>query len=340
MRFSLLANIAFLALTHAGSYNHVDDPWSFDVNDGSYADWMYYIADNTPLSSLSIPGTHNSMTYNMDNYYLEGQNVPLAKQLAGGIRYLDITCLPVGDKLMVYHGLHETGYSLEDALAPIYNFLHRHPHEAVILRLQRSSSLERTKVFTDLLRKYLTPETVIGSYADKYVYNRGGAKITTLPTLGEIRGKLFILQDFGSKPSGVFGLPWSSPLISSYHCKLGIGKLLVGVKWLVLKSYIRSLSGRSSKKLYITDVTVSFGSRPIDVAAGDRADAGINSYLGTYLESVTANHFGEFFLNGNRARIGIISMDFPGYKLVEQILKFNNIYQVIPLGGIGYPSYY
>ncbi|KAL1899330.1 hypothetical protein Cpir12675_001528 [Ceratocystis pirilliformis] len=321
----------FLALTQAGSYNNIDDPWSFDVSDGPYADWMYYIADNTPLSSLSIPGTHNSMTYNMDNYFLEGQNAPLDKQLAGGIRYIDITCLPVGDKLMVYHGLLETGYSLEDALTVVYDFLYQHPREAVILRLQRSTSLEKTQVFTDLLRKYLSSETPIGSRAAQYVYHRGGAETTTLPTLGEIRGKLFILQDFDSKPKGVFGLPWSSSLISSYHCKIGLGKLLVRVKWFVLRNYIGSLSGKSPKKLYITDITVSFGSKPIDVAVGDRADAGINSYLGSYLEAVTMNQLGDFILNGKRARIGVISMDFPGHKLVEQILKFNKIYQVMPL---------
>ncbi|PHH49971.1 hypothetical protein CFIMG_007561RA00001 [Ceratocystis fimbriata CBS 114723] len=44
------------------------------------------IGDSTPLSSLSIPDTHNYMTGKLENRLLQGQNTPLAQELTGGLR--------------------------------------------------------------------------------------------------------------------------------------------------------------------------------------------------------------------------------------------------------------
>ncbi|KAL1890358.1 hypothetical protein Cpir12675_005434 [Ceratocystis pirilliformis] len=330
MRFSLLAALASLAFTHAGNFKNVDDPWSFDVGSGQYADWMGPIKDDTPLSSLSIPGTHNSMTDKLDNSLLQGQNTPLAQQLTGGIRYIDISLQNTDKNLLVYHGNSKTGYNFEEVLTTIYDFLDQHCREAVIIRIQKSSLLNRSRSFTELLREYLSPGTPIGGRAARYVYNSGTSASTTLPTLGEIRGKLFILQDFDSKPSGVFGFPWSSSLISNHHFKFGVGNMLVGAKWHTVKNHIEGISGKSAETLYITDMTVSVGSKPINIAAGDKADPGMNGRLGSFLKATRRGSDNDFVFGFKRARLGVISMDFPGKDLVEQILKFNKFYEVIP----------
>ncbi|KAL1885329.1 hypothetical protein Cpir12675_007002 [Ceratocystis pirilliformis] len=330
MRFSLLAALASLAFTHAGNFNNVDDPWSFDVGSGQYADWMDLIKDDTPLSSLSIPGTHNSMTDKLDNSLLQGQNTPLAQQLTGGIRYIDVSLQNTDKNLLVYHGNSKTGYNFEEVLTTIYDFLDQHRREAVIIRIQKSTLLNRSQTFTDLLRGYLGPGTPIGDRAARYVYDRGTPARTTLPTLGEVRGKLFILQDFDTQPSGVFGFPWSSPLISNHHFKFGVGKLLVGAKWNTVKKHIEGLSGKSAETLYITDMTVSVGSKPISIAAGDKSDPGMNGRLGSFLKETKRGNSNDFVFGFKRARLGVISMDFPGKDLVEQILKFNKFYEVIP----------
>ncbi|KAL2885120.1 1-phosphatidylinositol phosphodiesterase [Ceratocystis lukuohia] len=330
MRFSLLATLASLAFTYAkSSEENINDPWSFNVGSGQYADWMQRIKDNTPLSSLSIPGTHNSMTDKLDNGLLRGQDTPLAQQLTGGIRYIDITLQNTDNNLLVYHGTSKTGYNFEEVLTTIYNFLDDHCREAVIIRIQKSTLLNGSQAFTDLLRGYLNPGTPIGNRAAQYVYNRGTPASTTLPTLGDLRGKLFILQDFDTKPSGVFGFPWSSPLISNHHFKFGVGKLLVGAKWHTVRKHIEGLSRKSAETLYITDMTVSVGSKPISIATGDEKNPGMNGRLGIFLKDTKGGDSNEFLFGFRRARLGVISMDFPGKNLVEQILKFNKFYEEI-----------
>ncbi|KAL2886708.1 1-phosphatidylinositol phosphodiesterase [Ceratocystis lukuohia] len=335
MRFSVLATLASLAFTYAQDSENVDS-WSLDVGSGQYADWMANIKDDTPLSSLSIPGTHNSMTDKLDNSFLKSQNTHLAQQLTGGIRYIDITLQNTDKNLFVYHGNTNTGYNFEEVLTTIYNFLDEHCREAVIIRIQKSSWLNRSRSFTELLREYLSPGTPIGERASKYVYNLGNPASTTLPTLKDIRGKLFILQDFDSKPSGIFGFPWSSSLISNHHFKFGVGNLLVGAKWHTVKKHIEGLAEKSAETLYITDMTVSVGSKPIKIAVGDKADPGMNGRLGNFLKAAKRGDSNDFFFGFKRIRLGVISMDFPGKNLVEQILKFNKFYETIPTVEEGY----
>ncbi|KAL2884831.1 1-phosphatidylinositol phosphodiesterase [Ceratocystis lukuohia] len=217
MRFSLLAILPSLALSHAGSYHDTYDLWSFDVSDGPYADWMYHIADNTPLSSLSIPGTQSSMTDKLEKENLQTQSTPLAMQLTGGIRYIDISLQNGNDILLVTHRKAFTGYRLDDVLTTIYDFLDQHPHETVVLHIKMGNPLDKSQIFTELLTGYLSPGTPIGNRAAQHVYSKGPDGIITIPTLGEVRGKILILQDFNSDSYGQFGLPWSSPLISSHY---------------------------------------------------------------------------------------------------------------------------
>ncbi|PHH91881.1 hypothetical protein CDD83_9975 [Cordyceps sp. RAO-2017] len=61
--------------------------FSFDAAAGQHAAWMASVPDATPLTSLSIPGSHDSLTYNMAaDGPLRCQNANLSAQLAAGLR--------------------------------------------------------------------------------------------------------------------------------------------------------------------------------------------------------------------------------------------------------------
>ncbi|KKF92094.1 1-phosphatidylinositol phosphodiesterase [Ceratocystis platani] len=194
MRLSFFAMLASLALTHAGTLEGVKDPWSFDLAAGENADWMDAIADDVLLSQLSIPGTHNSVTDRLRNVAFDydipnrSQNVPLLEQLASGIRYFDITChyMAIGH-LQVYDGKYDTSYFFSYVLEVMADFLDEHPRETVILRIQKS------KIDN-------------GYRFSRRVYYKSDDTINTVPTLGEVRGKIFILQDFQTTPPGRFAL--------------------------------------------------------------------------------------------------------------------------------------
>ncbi|KKF95519.1 1-phosphatidylinositol phosphodiesterase [Ceratocystis platani] len=312
MRFSLFTTLTFLGFSHARSYNGINDDWSFNVNLGQQADWMASIADDVPLSSLSIPGTHNSMTYDLKSSLLQTQDVTLADQLIGGIRYIDVTCRQDDGYMVVFHGLSDTGHLFSVALGTIYNFLDDHPRETIILRIQRGGLLDNSQNFFKVMEKFFVRGTTLGNDASRYIYSQSNDRTAALPTMGKLRGKVLILQDFKSSPPGRYGLPWISDTVSNYNHKLAPGPFFIGAKWAGVKSNLNRTPSPGSNKLRITHTTASVGVSPINIAARNSPDYGMNRHLGEYLR----NHDGYCH--------GIVVMDFPGQALVKQIVDLND----------------
>ncbi|KAL2885214.1 1-phosphatidylinositol phosphodiesterase [Ceratocystis lukuohia] len=315
MRFSFFATLTCLAVGQAATFNKINDDWSFDVNEGNNAYWMSNIDDSKSLSSLAIPGTHNSVTNSLTgsltSKLVQTQNVPLEQQLIGGIRYIDITCKVTKKGFMVYHGLSETASSFGNVLTTIFDFLDLHRSETVILRIQMGGVHKSSKSFIDSLQYYLTPGSELGNRAVNRVYSKGDDHITTIPTLGELRGKVFILEDFKTTSPGRYGLPWTTDTVSSYSRKFSASTLFMDSKWDDIKSHLREAPSDSSTKLRITHTTASFGVSPINFAARNAPKVGMNKHLGDYLSDERGACF------------GIVVIDFPGQKLVKQILLLN-----------------
>ncbi|TRM59862.1 PLC-like phosphodiesterase [Schizophyllum amplum] len=80
--------------------------------------------DGCPLSSLLLPGTHDSMAfYGWPIAQCQAIDTPLAVQLRSGIRVLDIRLALVGDRLIAYHGITPQRTSFQDILATMHEFL-------------------------------------------------------------------------------------------------------------------------------------------------------------------------------------------------------------------------
>ncbi|KAL2885203.1 1-phosphatidylinositol phosphodiesterase [Ceratocystis lukuohia] len=311
MRFSFFATLTCLAVGQAATFNKINDDWSFDVNEGNNAYWMSIIDDSRSLSSLAIPGTHNSVTDSLTSKLMQTQNVPLEQQLYGGIRYIDITCKVTKKGLMVYHGLSETASSFGNVLTTIFDFLDLHQTETVILRIQMGGVHKSSKSFIDSLEHYLAPGSELGNRAVNRIYSKGDEPITKIPTLGDLRGKVFILENFETTSPGRYGLPWNADTVSSYSRKFSAGTLFMDSKWDDIKSHLREAPSDSSTKLHITHTTASYGVSPINFAARNAPKVGMNKHLGDYLSDERGTCF------------GIVVMDFPGQKLVKQILLLN-----------------
>ncbi|KAL2885226.1 1-phosphatidylinositol phosphodiesterase [Ceratocystis lukuohia] len=332
IRVSPLATLACLAISHASQFKGIFDVWSFDVGVGNYADWMDTIADNTPLTSLSIPGTHHSMTYDCENSLMQTQNEPLVRQLDGGIRYIDITCRYWKQDIIVSCGCSKAFYFFDIILRMLFDFLDAHPREAIILRIRTSGLFYDSKIFFDSFDKRFSPGSTIGDRAAKYIYGIHAGGITAVPSLGQIRGKVFILQDFKTPTPGRYGLPWNSDTVSSYNSKFFPSTLFIESEWAPIKSHLSEEPSPNSNKLRITHTTTSIGISRLNVAATNHPRVGMNRFLGRYLWQPDAKYF------------GIIAMDFPGDYLVRTILKLNDRYRVskygtFPFGSTGTPSY-
>ncbi|KAL2885132.1 1-phosphatidylinositol phosphodiesterase [Ceratocystis lukuohia] len=323
MRLTLFATLASLAFSHAGSYEGINDDWSFDLGVTNFPDWMRIIVDSVPLSILSIPGTHSSMTDKVENGFLQTQNVPLAQQLASGIRYIDITCRYTNDEMKVYKGPVDTGYGLKDVLTTMFDFLDDYPSEAVILRIQKGGTLDDSKTFLDSMKSYFEAGSKLGDRALQRVYFRDPDN-TAVPTLGQVRGKVLILQDF--KTTDRYGIRWNSKRISSYSNKLPAISILLPSYWSRVQSHISRSPSQNLDKLRITHTRVGLGVKPINMAAKSDGDAGMNGYLGKYLLLEKGDSY------------GIVAMDFPNDALVQAIVKLNYQHLVLTFenGGYGY----
>lgn len=157
--------------------------------------WMSKHRNETPLSALSIPGTHNSPTHHKALPSVRCQAVSVKDQLNNGVRFLDIRVQPESpddpskDGLILVHSafpvsLTGTKY-FRDLINTVFAFLNDNPTETIIISLKRegvgrSTDQQLSKILKD-------------HYANDpnrwFTENR-------IPILGETRSKVVLLRRF------------------------------------------------------------------------------------------------------------------------------------------------
>ncbi|EGW33448.1 phosphatidylinositol-specific phospholipase C [Spathaspora passalidarum NRRL Y-27907] len=166
----------------------------------NYQSWLSEIDDNTKLSKLSIPGTHNSAACHTALPSVQCQGESITEQLKHGVRFLDIRVgkLFVGKDvkdLQVIHGKFPVKIpfplKLTDALKEVYDFLNDNKSEVVIVSIKQEGSDDwdnDNDEFGNLIwDNYIQPNK------DKWYLN------TDIPRLGDARGKALLFRRFGVK---------------------------------------------------------------------------------------------------------------------------------------------
>uniref|UniRef100_A0A3B5A1I2 Phosphatidylinositol-specific phospholipase C X domain-containing protein n=1 Tax=Stegastes partitus TaxID=144197 RepID=A0A3B5A1I2_9TELE len=147
-------------------------------------DWMKSIPDDTPVSAISIPGSHESLSL-YGGPLAVCQVWTLDKQLKVGIRYFDVHAgiwLPNQKSINIRdsHWMFYQHVEFDGVLRDIFNFLNRHNRETVLLKVT-FHGLYREKVV--LLMKKLT----------KKFQTRIWTKLS-VPNMQQARGKIVFLQ--------------------------------------------------------------------------------------------------------------------------------------------------
>jgi len=138
----------------------------------------------------------------------------------------------------------------------------------------------------------------------------------SIPTLGELRGKILILQNFRPEPAE-YGIKLESPLLSTEGL-YDIPGLYSGLdqKWEAIETALEAAVNKTEQegRLYLSHLSASVGVLPIEAAAGTRNGSvvGLNDSAGEWLRE--GNGHGE---------TGIVIIDFPGKELIQEILKRN-----------------
>lgn len=152
--------------------------------------WMSGIPNSSSLSEVTMPGTHNTMAL-FGGALAECQSWSLASQLRAGVRFLDIRLRHVKGNLTIHHGVSYQRAHFGHVLQGVVDFLEEYPSETVLMRIKEELS-ETYDIYGAVV-------SYIHRYApwDMLWHSR------LMPTMGQARGKLIVLQDFPGPDLGM-----------------------------------------------------------------------------------------------------------------------------------------
>jgi 1-phosphatidylinositol phosphodiesterase len=162
-------------------------------------DWMSKISEKTLISSLNIPGTHNSGALREPfPGTAKCQTLSLGQQLEAGVRFFDIRCRHHSNRFAIYHGPVSQKLTFDTVLEIMRVFLKKNSREFLILSIKEEHrSSETTRSFPETLHSYIKKEPLLW-YTDE-----------DIPKIAEVRGKLVLLRRFNSlKPLGIPATDW------------------------------------------------------------------------------------------------------------------------------------
>ncbi|EGN96244.1 hypothetical protein SERLA73DRAFT_76223 [Serpula lacrymans var. lacrymans S7.3] len=158
------------------------------------SNFLSEIPDTVPLSSLLLPGTHDTMAfYGWPVSQCQSLGTPLDAQLRAGIRVLDIRLSIIDSRLLAYHGAYPQRTPFRDILTTLYDFLNGQStcYETIVVSIKQED--KGGELFSKLVREEIMASP--GGIELWYLENR-------IPTLGEVRGKAVMFSRFGGNGFG------------------------------------------------------------------------------------------------------------------------------------------
>lgn len=246
--------------------------------------WMRNVPDDKTLTQFSIPGTHDSCAlYGGD--LVRCQTLSITDQLISGIRFLDIRCRRSGNVFAIHHGAVYQKIGFGDVQKQCIDFLKKHPTECIIMSIKEEHTAAKGSAsFPSIFNEYKK-----GNEEFWYTENR-------IPKLGEVRGKIVLLQRAG----GIGGFGWEKFHVEDHYSVPTL--FAIKKKWNYVNDNVTAAKGSTATKGYLTCTNgVGGGAYPYSVA-----------------RSVNKSLFKELDSYGN---MGIVVMDFPGPKLIQGIIN-------------------
>lgn len=301
---------------------------SQEVVDKDSSSWMSKLNDNTPLTSLVIPGTHDTLA--IYDYLIGGasaaQDIPLFEQLDNGVRFIDVRISKQKDgALGIYHGIKYMYVNFDDVVAMCRDFLKEHPSEFIIMMAKEEvfQSSGNGSSFTDDIYDIIENDPTLWADPTKWQTSESAY----WPEVGELRGKILLLRNYKESSKG------TTKCISIYDkndnwvrkgdtYKVPSDDLkTIDDKWNQVSTYIANRAKQTDDgKLYMHSVAaynaLIFGLPNIDNVAKV-----VNPRLITMLESKKANDEEKTPLQ--KKPLGILMCDKVNPRLISAIYNLN-----------------
>ncbi|XP_043935283.1 1-phosphatidylinositol phosphodiesterase-like [Protopterus annectens] len=267
------------------------DPDYWNVPDGpppeSYNEcWMKSIPDDKKISQLSFPGTHNTMARAGDLLWVWCQSLSLNTQMRLGVRFFDIRCRHYYDSLPIHHGAFYQGCDFNYVVSQMISYLEVNPSEVFLMRIREEHEPDgNTRSFTDTLKAEMSNFPPGRFYLQDHI-----------PNMRECRGKIIVLRDFSDYS---FGIHFRS---TDLEDTWSAGE---DEKWDKVKAQLDKAQQSSGDTLFIT-----FSS----FTCGGQAPRELSRKMNPKLHS---------YITGRKGRLGIVVSDYPGPKLIRDIIESN-----------------
>lgn len=352
---SLLSAFSIAFLISGTTWAHDGEGYSHGSSTAySDPDWMGALPDTLRISELSIPGTHDTMA-KCGTDMVECQSLKLEHQLVAGIRALDIRARRIWNHFDITHGCNQQGdncwnllvehYEFDDALCRTVKFLDDHPTETVLMRVQDAGCpidphREFWETYLDYVENQREPCVSNGTQIAFKDYIWKG-DYSSVPTLGDVRGKIVILDNFSG---GKYGLDYQSDDLFQVQDWYSFSTNWdLDDKWYRIEDHLQAADAGSLDTIYVNFLSGSGGSFPYFVASGHSSPGTSAPRLGMGWCSITkscypfhenwagccyfdgTNELTHYYISaGNVARrIGIIMADFPRDGLIDDIIGLN-----------------
>lgn len=274
---------------------------------GAGSNWMSRIDNDSLLTELSIPGTHDSgAMHEPIGGTAKCQNLTIAQQLSAGVRFLDIRCRHFNDTFEIHHGQVYQEINFDHVLNACNSFLSANPSETIVMSVKEEynadgNSLSFSQVFDNYVAK--NPD----------MWHLG----TSMPRLGDVRGKIVLFRRFpSSSVGGLNASSWSDNTTFSingatpmrvqdfYNCGDAENKYgPVNSMWSEARNgstdtlYLNYTSGYKSGLFGIPSITT------------------VSDYMNPRIQS--------YFASNTSGRFGVVIMDFANAARCELIYNTN-----------------
>lgn len=288
---------------------------AIDKNTGNdfTSQWMKYIKDDSPLTQVVIPGSHDAGTAGM-MWMAQTQDKSIFEQLECGTRYIDLRVNKKKDDYYICHSI-INGQKLSKVLNEVVSFIDENPSEVLFLDFQ--------KFYGDGCENTLFP-IVREALGDRIVTN--DTDMSTIDfvsslTLGQVRGKCLI---FWGKPYVLPEEEYNSIFVRDIDMKPRFNSV-------VHSYYLRANNIRPSKS-YVNDVLPEYielykqQGDGFFILQGQLTDPVF--IVGPKVMEATHNDNMSAFVNGLKDSeylqyINIIMRDFVGAKKNCEIIALN-----------------
>ncbi len=280
-----------------------------DVGDYDGNDFLSKFADNTPLSQIALPGTHDSgATRDM---VLVGtarcQWATISEQLQMGVRYMDIRLKRINGNLDVYHGPASQNLSFDEVLEQVFNFFEQNPSETLIMCIKEEGDPKGDNDdFDKMVQKFVEE-----SHEKWFLENR-------IPTLGEARGKIVLMRRYHTADTFGFDAShdWTdndtftivndgySLAVQDYYQDESVDK-----KWHAIEDFFQVMKNAQANSYYLNN-TSGYISGPFSIPNLNKICKEINPLLVDYLK-------------GAQGIKGIIACDHITAEIAKEIVTLN-----------------